>query len=240
MADDSSPHPARSRLARTRSSGGSRSLSPSRPQRELRDRRRPLLLLPVRLETRFSGDDLKIRIYPDQIHLDDHAPRLTDREAGSASPTGTAASRRSDPARDELVRRAARRGARSGSRGETRPTVGPKGGAGPPRASHADGDPPATAALMPDRWCALGFVGNMRAFVAFGTRSDAAALSPDLEGAGPVRRERRGATGRRRTGLDGRLRARARRGHGDHGRRLGRRSRRGRADAASWPACARR
>ena len=46
---------------------------------------RPLTLLPVRLETVFTGGmpprQLKIRLYPDDIHIDDHDPRLTPDEA---------------------------------------------------------------------------------------------------------------------------------------------------------------
>ena len=39
----------------------------------------PVLLLPVRIETRFTEGEpeLNVRIYPDQVHLDDHRPELT-------------------------------------------------------------------------------------------------------------------------------------------------------------------
>lgn len=48
----------------------------------------PLLLLPVRLETRFAqaangSSELLVRIYPDQVHVDAHDPRMTSGEVAA-------------------------------------------------------------------------------------------------------------------------------------------------------------
>ena len=62
----------------------------------------PVALLPIGLETRFVGDQLLIRIIPDEIHVEDHEAALTDSEvevgrafwravwrAGTAEPAAT-------------------------------------------------------------------------------------------------------------------------------------------------------
>jgi hypothetical protein len=40
----------------------------------------PVALLPIGLETRFDGDTLLIRVLPDEVHVEDHEPELSDSE----------------------------------------------------------------------------------------------------------------------------------------------------------------
>lgn len=54
------------------------------------DARYPVALFPVRLETRFSGTNLKIRIFPDEIFADTHEPGLTADESAAGAAYVTA------------------------------------------------------------------------------------------------------------------------------------------------------
>ena len=43
-----------------------------------------IVLLPLRIETRFDGDVLKVRVYPDEIFMDSHERALTLEEQAAA------------------------------------------------------------------------------------------------------------------------------------------------------------
>lgn len=69
-------------LARTELDQARRQIFGTNPGFDFVDAQYPLLLMPVRLETRYAQNPhrLLVRIYPDDIHSDDHEPALTREE----------------------------------------------------------------------------------------------------------------------------------------------------------------
>ncbi|MBC9032131.1 hypothetical protein IAG41_06990 [Sphingomonas sp. JC676] len=163
------------------------------------------MLLPIRLETRFADaadgtTELLVRIYPDQVHVDAHDPRLTPGEVAAGQGfwvadwrSGSDAERRGrawralaerlDPGRAAWVARA---------------TL-PENAAARPDQAVADGDPPLVepvfgappmaeraatpvARLLPGAWTATAYAGGQIAAIATGRPiSLDPAVGPDID-----------------------------------------------------------
>ncbi len=136
----------------------------------------PIVLLPVRLETRFfnNATELHIRIYPDQAHLNGHEPELTDAElrAGKWYWEQRWNAVNADVTREAwraLVKTFNARRASWIVRALTPTNLGDLGSATPPQFPE-----PATksaawtraiqATVLPDRWVALGYQGATEVF----------------------------------------------------------------------------
>jgi hypothetical protein len=162
----------------------------------------PVLLLPVRLETRFraqptgGGFDLLIRIYPDDVHVDSHEPGLIPAEvtAGQAFWEATWAAS-SAPERDaawsRLVSRVGPTRAAWVARALT-PTNAQTAGATPifptPALQDSRWTRPPRAAALPDQWIALAYGGGAKMAEAHGglvTRPLATGLAP-VDGTDPI------------------------------------------------------
>ena len=155
----------------------------------------PLVLLPVRLETRFNpklATELMVRILPDDIHGDSHEPELTSAEvsagqdfwiktwrAGTQEPAATAGEQNAwaDLVAQVGIRRAAWvANSLSPTNPSARPAQ-PTAADAPLAVSPAFGSPtlrgdtwtraPWTTA-MPDRWVILGYSGGKRIATAWG------------------------------------------------------------------------
>ncbi|HET6844345.1 MAG TPA: hypothetical protein VFK06_22080 [Candidatus Angelobacter sp.] len=140
----------------------------------------PLVLLPVRLETRFQHGELWLRIYPDDVHVNSFEPELTLDESTARANFLTQAQGGDDAARSAFRALAAQ--------------------FGPQRAAWIASDnaqPGAKAAqwnqapftnILPERWIVIGYQGNaLGQVLAVGPSiSDSLAMGPDPNGTGPT------------------------------------------------------
>ncbi|NLF77395.1 MAG: hypothetical protein GX573_16990, partial [Chloroflexi bacterium] len=158
------------------------------------DTETPVLLLPYRIETRFSPqrDRLRIRIYPDQIHIDSHNVPLTPKEIA----LGQAFWLRTWAAPDDETERDAAWAALVDVLGSRRAawvarSLRPKGTPSP-RDLLGDvkklfpevpvGNPgPARARLLPDHWCVHGYLDGERVLdEVISVPEDSLVVAPDL------------------------------------------------------------
>ena len=156
----------------------------------------PLLLFPVRLETRFAarrtgpGTDLLLRVYPDDIHLDSHEPALTEEEErrGKEFWAHVAATPASAD-RQEQIRQGWQR--LTEQFGTPRAAwiahvLDPAQGGTVTRRDDSWTRAPRTQAL-PDRWVAIGYRNDAARLTAWGNPiPETVAVGPDPRSTGPV------------------------------------------------------
>lgn len=129
------------------------------------DRTVPLALLPVRLETRYFGNELWVRVFPDDLHQDNgHDRQMTRDEITSGRwfwEQWEAAEPQTDTRRALRLRAWQQLSARfgPGRAGWITRVMRPSNGLFPtPTPRTTVTPPPAQVRVLPDRWLALGYV----------------------------------------------------------------------------------
>jgi hypothetical protein len=112
----------------------------------------PLVLLPVRMETRFQGAELWLRIYPDNIHINSFEPELTSEEAAARANYLSQAQAGQDAAKIAFA-------ALARQYGTTRAAWITSTNVPASSKSSQWTQAPFTNAL-PERWIVLGYIGN--------------------------------------------------------------------------------
>jgi hypothetical protein len=139
----------------------------------------PLLLLPVRLETRFQNNELWLRVFPDDIHVDSFEPELTIDESTARTAFLAAAAQGGQAAQDAFTALAQQYGPQRAAW-----IASANAQAGTKAASWTKA--PFTN-VLPERWLVMGFQGDAAGqLLAVGSPiADSLAVGPDPNGPGP-------------------------------------------------------
>jgi hypothetical protein len=145
------------------------------------DAARVLTLLPVQIQTRFTADELLVRVYPDAVSSDTHEPELTPDEIEWGTQYWTVEGDANASATDRRLAwgvLAGRHGPRRAAWIARRLDPGLGGPPAPGRAARWTRAP--RTRVLPDRWVVLGYVDGERVLTEFGGPiPDSVALGPD-------------------------------------------------------------
>jgi hypothetical protein len=138
----------------------------------------PLLLLPMRLETRFQNNELWLRVFPDDIHVNSFEPELTADESSTRTAYLAAAAQGGQAAQDAFTALAQQYGPQRAAW-----IASANAQAGSKAASWTKA--PSTN-VLPERWLVMGYQGTAAGqLLAIGSPiADSLAVGPDPNGPG--------------------------------------------------------